>query len=103
MLPSGVPIPSPSAPPGQRGGPPTVRRPSWSGRPQLRTGERGHRQATWFQLFYDLAFVVIVGQIGERVAADPGWRTVGEAALLLVPSWWAWVGETFYSTRFDAD
>jgi len=75
----------------------------WSGHPQLRTGERGRRQATWFELFYDLAFVVIVGEIGAAVVADPDWRGVGEAALLFVPAWWAWVGEVFYTTRFDAD
>jgi len=75
----------------------------WSGRPQLRTGERGHRAATWFELFYDLAFVVIVAEIGNLVIAKPDWRGVGESALLFVPAWWAWVGEVFYTTRFDAD
>ena len=75
----------------------------WSGRPQLRTSERGHRAATWFELFYDLAFVVIIGQIGQLVVADPGWRSVGQAVLLFVPVWWSWVGEVFYTTRFDAD
>ena len=75
----------------------------WTGRPQLRTGERGHRQATWFELFYDLAFVVIVGQIAHLVVADPGWPTSSWPALLFVPAWWAWVGEVFYTTRFDAD
>jgi low temperature requirement protein LtrA len=75
----------------------------WSGHPQLRTGERGHRPATWFELFYDLAFVVIIGQIGELVVDDPGWRRVGQVALIFVPAWWSWVGEVFYTTRFDAD
>ena len=75
----------------------------WSGRPELRTSERGHRQATWFELFYDLAFVVIVGQIAHLVVAEPGWAAVGVAAVLFVPAWWAWVGEVFYTTRFDAD
>ncbi|NUT33260.1 MAG: low temperature requirement protein A [Hamadaea sp.] len=71
--------------------------------PRLRTGERGHRQATWFELFYDLAFVVIVGQISHIVVAHPSWSGVGQAALIFVPAWWAWVGEVFYTTRFDAD
>src|SRR5262249_54820632 len=63
----------------------------------------GHRPATWFELFYDLAFVVIIGQIAHVVLEDPSWHGVGEAALLFVPAWWAWVGEVFYTTRFDAD
>src|SRR5215470_6011310 len=75
----------------------------WSGHPHLRTGERGHRPATWFELFYDLVFVVVVAQIANLVVVDPGWRAVGAAALLFVPAWWAWVGEVFYTTRFDAD
>ena len=76
---------------------------SWLGHPQLRTGERGHRPATWFELFYDLAFVVIVAEIGNLVVAKPSWRGVGEAVLLFVPAWWSWVGAVFYTTRFDAD
>jgi low temperature requirement protein LtrA len=47
--------------------------------------------------------VVIIGQIGQLVVDHPGWRSVGQAALLFVPAWWAWVGEVFYTTRFDAD
>jgi len=54
-------------------------------------------------LFYDLAFVVIVGQIAHLVSAHPTWSSVGQAALIFVPAWWAWVGEVFYTTRFDAD
>jgi low temperature requirement protein LtrA len=80
-----------------------IARRGWLGSPRLRTGERGHRQATWFELFYDLAFVVIVGQISLLVVEDPGWPGIGRAALLFVPVWWAWVAEVFYTTRFDTD
>ena len=44
-----------------------------------------------------------MAQIGHIVLEDPTWHGVGQAAVLFVPAWWAWVGEVFYTTRFDAD
>lgn len=61
------------------------------------------RHATWFELFYDLAFVVIVARLAHHLSEHVSWNGFFTFVLLFVPTWWAWVGETYYSTRFDSD
>jgi low temperature requirement protein LtrA len=67
--------------------------------PHLRPG----RKATWFELFFDLAFVTAVAQL--TAALSHHFDAVGLAqfvpALLLL--WWTWLGHTFHATRFDED
>ena len=72
--------------------------------PRLRTVQADdHRSATWLELFYDLAFVVAVGQLGHRLAhhhdAAGVWTFIG----LFVPLWWTWASYTFYADRYDTD
>lgn len=61
------------------------------------------RRATWLELFFDLAFVAAVAQVGTPLAGDysvPGLLRYGVLFLLI---WWAWIGHTSFSTRFDTD
>lgn len=73
--------------------------------PHLRTDpyDPEERHATWFELFYDLVFVVIVAQLAHHLSEHLSWNGFLTFVLLFVPTWWAWVGETYYSTRFDSD
>lgn len=59
------------------------------------------RKATWFELFFDLVFVVAVAQLSGHYAHH--FDAVGAAgsALLLMAMWWCWLGHTFHATRFD--
>ena len=83
--------------------PPTTRPPLLQP-PRLRSAEQGGvRRASWLELFYDLVFVVIVAELAHTLEGDISWRGVGGFAALFVPVWWAWVGTTFYSDRFDTD
>ncbi|HEU5113697.1 MAG TPA: low temperature requirement protein A [Acidimicrobiia bacterium] len=72
--------------------------------PRLQTtAEGGHRTATWLELFYDLAFVVAIAILGERLLDDTTWTGFwsffGYFALL----WWLWASHTFYADRYDTD
>lgn len=62
-----------------------------------------HRTATWLELFYDLAFVVVVAVIGSRLYEHPS----GSGALSYFGFfglvWWLWASHTFYADRFDTD
>ncbi|MDZ7858168.1 low temperature requirement protein A [Sphaerotilus sp.] len=61
------------------------------------------RKATWFELFFDLVFVVAVAQLSSAYAHhyDLGGALV--FALAFLAMWWCWLGHTFHATRFDND
>jgi len=61
------------------------------------------RHATWLELFYDLVFVVAIAQMTHLLEHDLSPTGVGRYVLLYIPCWWAWLGHTFYLTRFDSD
>jgi len=73
--------------------------------PQLRSGEEAEseRHATWLELFYDLVFVAAVAQLARNLSDDYSWLGMLHFSVLFVPVWWAWVGHTFYLTRFDTE
>lgn len=61
------------------------------------------RRATWFELFFDLVFVVAVAQLSGAYAHhyDPAGAAV--FALAFLAMWWCWLGHTFHHTRFDQE
>jgi low temperature requirement protein LtrA len=65
--------------------------------------EAEERRATWFELFFDLVFVVTIAELGNALASDPSAGGFLRFAGLFVPVWWAWAGFTFYADRFDTD
>ncbi len=73
--------------------------------PRLRIGEavEGERHATWLELFYDLLFAAVVAQLTFKLSQDLSGSGVLTFVVLCVPVWWAWVGQSFYATRFDTD
>ena len=73
--------------------------------PRLRIGEgaEGERHATWLELFYDLLFAAVVAQLTFELSQDLSGFGVLTFVGLCVPVWWAWVGQSFYATRFDTD
>ncbi|MBI5101087.1 MAG: low temperature requirement protein A [Nitrospirae bacterium] len=73
--------------------------------PHLRseTDQERERHATWLELFYDLVFVAGISQLAANLGRDYSLTGVLNFAFLFVPVWWAWVGHTFYLTRFDSE
>jgi len=73
--------------------------------PRLRTdaAEERERHATWLELFYDLVFVAAISQLAGNLNSDYSLKGLLHFTILFVPVWWAWVGQTFYLTRFDSD
>ncbi|MGH8923270.1 MAG: low temperature requirement protein A [Acidimicrobiia bacterium] len=69
--------------------------------PRLRTMEQEERRATWLELFYDLAFVVGVAVLADRLLRDLS----GVAAFLgyFGLLWWLWASHTYYADRYDTD
>ncbi len=61
------------------------------------------RRASWLELFFDLIFVAAVAQVGVPLGEDYTLHGLVRYALMFLLIWWAWLGHTTYSTRFDAD
>ena len=61
------------------------------------------RRVTWLELFFDLIFVAALAQVDAPLGVN--YSLVGAFRFLafFVLIWWAWVGHTLYSTRFDTD
>jgi low temperature requirement protein LtrA len=66
-----------------------------------------NRHATWLECFFDLIFVVTIGDVTHVLShthaghLDPlqFWKFV----LIFIPLWWIWASHTMYANRFDAD
>jgi len=61
------------------------------------------RKVTWLELFFDLVFVAAVAQVGTHLRDDYSLAGLLRFSLLFVMIWWAWLGHTTFSTRFDTD
>ncbi|WP_212824192.1 low temperature requirement protein A [Catellatospora sp. TT07R-123] len=61
------------------------------------------RRADWFELFFDLVFVVTVAVLAHGLHGDPGWRDLGTFLVLFFPAWWAWVNLTLSVNLFGSD
>jgi low temperature requirement protein LtrA len=62
-----------------------------------------HRHATSLELFFDLVFVVAVAQLSHKLVSDHSAEGFLRFVAIFVPVWWAWVGFTFYATRYESD
>lgn len=61
------------------------------------------RKATWFELFFDLVFVVAVARLAGAYAHHYDADGALTFAFAFLAMWWCWLGHTFYATRFDED
>ncbi|ARU40854.1 hypothetical protein CCB80_06725 [Armatimonadetes bacterium Uphvl-Ar1] len=72
--------------------------------PVLRNHEENpERHASWLELFFDLAFVAVLGRVSVELAKSHDFETLIRFGLIFVPIWWAWIGQVFYLSRFDTD
>ncbi|MER5636446.1 low temperature requirement protein A [Kitasatospora sp. NPDC002227] len=66
-----------------------------------------HRVATPLELFFDLCFVVAVGQAGRELAVSlaEGHYGVGIPGYFLAffAIWWAWMNFTWFASAYDVD
>ncbi|WP_369254785.1 low temperature requirement protein A [Geodermatophilus amargosae] len=69
--------------------------------PQLRTDD--HRSASRLELFFDLAFVLVVAELAIALREDVTLHGFLVFAGLFATVWWSWVSSTLYANRFDHD
>ncbi|MEM7737424.1 MAG: low temperature requirement protein A [Deinococcota bacterium] len=61
------------------------------------------RTVNWLELFFDLFFVAVIAELVHSLAAEPSVRGLLKFMFLFVPVWWVWVGDTFYTERFETE
>ncbi|WP_231476381.1 low temperature requirement protein A [Rhodococcus sp. UNC23MFCrub1.1] len=69
--------------------------------PKLRT--EADRGATRLELFFDLAYVLVVHQLALALKDDLRWQGIAEFAGIFAVTWWSWVTTTLYANRFDTN
>ncbi|MFE7775718.1 low temperature requirement protein A [Streptomyces sp. NPDC057445] len=76
-------------------------------RMRARHRDEAHRAATPLELFFDLCFVVAVGQAGLQLvhALAEGHVSEGVVGYLYVffGVWWAWINFTWFASAYDCD
>ena len=59
--------------------------------------------STWLQLFFDLVYVAILIELGNRLSHDLTLEGALQFALLFIPIWWSWLEFVFYGRYFPID
>jgi low temperature requirement protein LtrA len=59
--------------------------------------------STWLQLFFDLVYVAILVELGNRLAHDMNIEGLITFVLLLVPIWWSWLEFIEFGQRYPID
>jgi low temperature requirement protein LtrA len=71
---------------------------------RIRTTPSEHEEkTTWLELFFDLIYVAILIEMGNRLSHNLSPQGVVEFALLFIPVWVSWLEPVFYSRRFPTD
>jgi len=61
------------------------------------------RHASWLENFYDLIVAIVVLQLSINLNHDVSINGFLSYVALFIPVCWAWIGVTFYATRFGTD
>ena len=69
--------------------------------PGLQTDES--RSASRLELFFDLAFVLVLAELSGALREDPTLHGAAVFAGLFTTVWWSWLSSTVYANRFDHD
>ena len=59
--------------------------------------------STWLELFFDLIYVAILIELGNRLSHNLTFQGVVEFALLFIPIFWSWLAIVFFTRYFPSD
>ena len=65
--------------------------------------QNSHRSATWLELFFDLFFVAVIGNLSHELTKNISLSGVENFAISFIAIWWIWIGITIYNERFETD
>ncbi|MFC4104917.1 low temperature requirement protein A [Micromonospora zhanjiangensis] len=61
------------------------------------------KRVTWAELFFDLVLVFAITQVSELLHDQHTWAGVGQALIVFMPVYWAWVGTTVHANLHDVE
>jgi len=70
---------------------------------QKSTVSREQTGGTWLELFFDLVYVAILVELGNRLSHDLTLLGTLQYVVLFVPIWWSWLALVFYTRYFPSD
>jgi low temperature requirement protein LtrA len=70
---------------------------------RIHTAPTEEEGSTWLQLFFDLVYVAILVELGNRLSHDLSLEGVITFALLFVPIWLSWLELVDYGRRYPVD
>lgn len=71
-------------------------------RPALNVNlEDEERKVYRLDLFFDLVFVIAIGQLAHLFHAEITWMLVVQFIVLCIPVWWIWINSIYYVERFE--
>jgi low temperature requirement protein LtrA len=59
--------------------------------------------STWLQLFFDLVYVALLIELGNRLSHDLTLEGAIQFAFLFIPIWWSWLEFVLYGRYFPVD
>ncbi|MEV4756685.1 low temperature requirement protein A [Micromonospora sp. NPDC049559] len=68
----------------------------------MRTRE-GLQRPSFLELYFDLAFIVALTRLSQRIAADVSWGNALRAMVLLAAVWWVFTVTAYTTNWFDPD
>jgi low temperature requirement protein LtrA len=70
---------------------------------QIHTVPKEEEGSTWLQLFFDLVYVAILIELGDRLSHDLSPSGLIAFILIFVPVWWSWLEFVDYGRRYPVD
>jgi low temperature requirement protein LtrA len=71
---------------------------------RIHTVPSAHEESlTWLDLFFDLVYVAILIELGNRLSHNMSLQGVFEFAFIFIPIWWSWLALVAYNRYFPTD
>ena len=68
----------------------------WWGPPRNFNDRKNERKISWLELFYDLVYVAVIGELTQYLSKDPSWSNAAFSFLLFCLIFWSWVNGSQY-------
>lgn len=69
----------------------------------IHTAPQEEEGSTWLQLFFDLVYVAILIELGDRLSGELTLEGIIAFIIIFIPVWWSWLEFVDYGRRYPVD